>query len=72
MPTTYKRGECVILPKGYRVGAGKLRKDEPATIDTVEKDCDGGPMYRIRFYGKHGEVRTTYYNPTVDGTLEYR
>ena len=59
-------GRAVILPKGYPVGAGKLREDTPGVLEAVDTASDGTEFYRVRFVGRKGKERTTYYSPKRD------
>lgn len=63
-PRTYVVGDVVTLPKGHRVGMGRLREEVSARIDQIQTASDGSPFYGIEWADpRTGKRRTTWWAP---------
>lgn len=58
-----KAGDKVTLPAGTPVGAGKLKQDVTATVDTIETDDKGATYHRVSWSDAKGKSRSTYWRP---------
>jgi len=57
-------GDVVTLPKGHRVGMGRLREEVRARIDQIQTASDGSPFYGVEWADpRTGKRRTTWWAP---------
>jgi hypothetical protein len=63
-PRAYAVGDVVVLPKGHRVGMGKLREEVRARIDQLQTASDGSTFYGVEWSDpRTGKRRTTWWAP---------
>lgn len=61
---TYAVGDFVTLPKGHKIGMGRLREEVRARIDQIQAAADGSPFYGLEWTDpRTGKRRTTWWAP---------
>lgn len=60
----YAVGDVVTLPKGHKVGMGRLREEVRARIDQTQTATDGSTFYGLEWTdSRTGKRRTTWWAP---------
>jgi hypothetical protein len=60
----YAVGDLVTLPKGYKIGMGRLREPVQARVTQVQISSEGTPFYGLEWLcPRTGKRRTTWWAP---------